>query len=119
MSRADRLTHAAHALFVGLVGAQVGYAYLPEQRRVAATRAIVGLMLAASTAEAVEARGARGAAAVASAGAVGFAICRTGARRIAAGRSASRPMTGAGVGPETSPVAAEPSAARRTEESVR
>ena len=84
MSRADRLTHAAHALFAGLVGAQVGYAYLPEQRRVAATRAIVGLMLAASTAEAAAARGARrGPGLVATAGVLGFATELVG---VATGR---------------------------------
>jgi uncharacterized membrane protein len=74
MSRPTTLTRASHALFAALAGAQVGYAYLPEQRRVAATRAIVGLMLAASTVEAAAARGARrGPGLLAAAGALGFA----------------------------------------------
>ena len=54
-------------LFAALVAAQIGYSRLPERRRVAATRGIVGLMLATSLAEA---RGRR--ALVAAAGAVGF-----------------------------------------------
>ncbi len=62
------------ALFGTLMGAQVGYAYLPEARRVAATRAIVGLMLAASAADAAAARGPRrGLGLVGAAGALGFA----------------------------------------------
>ena len=56
------------ALFASLVAAQVGYSLLPERRRVAATRGIVGLMLATSVAEA---RGRRGL--VGAAGAIGFA----------------------------------------------
>ena len=53
---------------------QVAYPYLPDRWRVRATRGVVGLMLAASAAEAVVARGsARGPALVGSAGAVGFA----------------------------------------------
>ena len=62
------------ALFAALVAAQVSYAYLPERRLVAATRGIVGLLLATSVAEAVAARGARrGAGPIAAAGAIGFA----------------------------------------------
>lgn len=61
-------------LFGTLVGAQMAYAYVPEGRRVAATRGIVVLMLAASTAEAAAARGPRrGAGLVAGAGTLGFA----------------------------------------------
>ena len=61
------------ALFGTLVAAQVAYPRVPERRLVAATRGIVGLMLATSTAEAVEARGPRRALVlVASAGAIGF-----------------------------------------------
>ncbi len=55
------------SLFAALVAAQVGYSRLPEARRVAATRGIVGLMLATSLAEA---RGRRGL--IAGAGAMGF-----------------------------------------------
>ena len=58
---------ASRALFGALVAAQVGYAYVPERRRVAATRGIVGLMTATSLAEA----GPRWPS-VAGAGAVGF-----------------------------------------------
>jgi len=64
---------AFRGLFGTLVAAQVAYAYLPEQRRVTATRAIVGLMLATSATEAAAARGPRrGAGLVGSAGALGF-----------------------------------------------
>ncbi len=67
-------TRASRALFGALAGAQVGYAFVPVQRRVPATRAIVALMLAASTTEAAAARGTRrGPALVAGAGALGFA----------------------------------------------
>jgi uncharacterized membrane protein len=71
--RASRPQRAFRGLFGTLVAAQVGYAYLPEQRRVAATRAIVVLMLATAATEAVAARGPRrGAGLVASAGLLGF-----------------------------------------------
>jgi putative membrane protein len=70
-------------LLASLVGAQVGYSFLAEGRRVAATRAIVALMLAASATEAVAARGRRGLGLVASAGALGFATELTG---VATGR---------------------------------
>ncbi|MBA3420653.1 MAG: carotenoid biosynthesis protein [Thermoleophilaceae bacterium] len=60
-------------LFALLIGAQVGYSFVPERRLTAATRTIVALMLATSSVEAAAARGARrGVAAVAVAGAVGF-----------------------------------------------
>ncbi len=79
--RARRLFRA---LFGTLAGAQVGYAYLPEGRRVAATRAIVALMLAASATEAAAARGTRrGLALVGGAGALGFATELVG---VATGR---------------------------------
>jgi uncharacterized membrane protein len=58
---------AFRALFAALVASQVAYSRLPEARRVAATRGIVGLMLATSLAEA---RGRRPL--VAAAGAAGF-----------------------------------------------
>jgi uncharacterized membrane protein len=61
-------------LLGALIGAQVVYGRLPARRLQSATRGIVGLMLAASTADAVEARGVRrGAGAVAAAGGIGFA----------------------------------------------
>ncbi|MEJ7797145.1 MAG: carotenoid biosynthesis protein [Solirubrobacteraceae bacterium] len=64
----------ARTLFGSLIGAQVAYAFVPEQRRVAATRGIVALMFAASLTEAVAARGSRrGPGLVLSAGALGFA----------------------------------------------
>ena len=63
----------SRALLGALVAAQMVYGRLPPARRVGATRGIVGLMLAASVAEAVEARGwRRGAGPVAAAGAIGF-----------------------------------------------
>ena len=60
---------AFRALFGALVAAQVAYAYVPERRRVAATRGIVGLMLACSLAEGRTRRDARS---VVAAGAIGF-----------------------------------------------
>ena len=73
MIPAVTLTGASRALLGALAGAQVGYSYLPEGRRETATRAIVALMLCASTTEAAAARGARrGPALVAGAGAIGF-----------------------------------------------
>ena len=72
------------ALLAALAGAQIAYSRLPERRLVAATRGIVGLMLAASATEAVAARGARrGGGAVAAAGALGFAAELAG---VATGR---------------------------------
>ncbi len=69
---------ASRALLAALAGAQVAYGRLGPAhpaRLVVATRGIVGLMLAASLAEAVEARGwRRGAVPVAAAGAIGFAV---------------------------------------------
>jgi uncharacterized membrane protein len=61
-------------LLGALVAAQLAYGRLPARRTPAATRGIVGLMLATSTAEAVAARRpARGLGLVAAGGAVGFA----------------------------------------------
>jgi uncharacterized membrane protein len=69
---------ASRALLGALAAAQVAYGKLAPARRPAhqeaATRGIVGLMLATSLTEAVEARGRRrGAGPVAAAGAIGFA----------------------------------------------
>ena len=65
---------ASRALLGALVGAQMVYGRLPERRLEGATRGIVGLLLAASLADAVEARGVRrGAGGVAVAGVLGFA----------------------------------------------
>ena len=81
------------ALFATLVAAQVGYSGLPPERRVGATRAIVGLMLATSLAEAAQARGARrGPPAVAAAGAIGFAA-------EVAGVATGKPFGHYGYGP--------------------
>jgi uncharacterized membrane protein len=52
----------SRALFAALVASQVMYPRVPERRRGAATAGLLGLMLATSAAEAVEARGRRGAA---------------------------------------------------------
>jgi putative membrane protein len=83
-------------LFAALAGAQVAYAYLPQRARVPATRGIVGLMLATSTAEAVQARGRRGGALVALAGGLGFAAELCG---VATGRPFGHYRYGPGLGP--------------------
>ena len=71
-------------LFAALAAAQVAYGRIPGQRGPGATRALVGLMLAASAAEAVAARGAaRGGGGVAAAGTLGFAAELAG---VATGR---------------------------------
>ncbi|MBI5106384.1 MAG: carotenoid biosynthesis protein [Solirubrobacterales bacterium] len=65
---------AARALLGALVGAQLVYPRVPAARQPAATRGIVGLMLAASVADLVARRGGRRAAALAgSAAGIGFA----------------------------------------------
>lgn len=65
-----------------MVGAQLAYPRLPAARQVAATRAIVGLMLGASVAEAVEERGAgRAAALTGTAAAIGFGAELAGVAR--------------------------------------
>jgi uncharacterized membrane protein len=62
------------ALFGALVPAQLAYGSLPGERSSGATRAVVGLLLATSAAEAAAARGTRrGLALVGLAGGVGFA----------------------------------------------
>ena len=85
------------ALFATLVAAQVGYGRIPEGRRVAATRGIVLLMLAASLAEARESRGRRGVGLVAGAGALGFATELVG---VATGKPFGRYSYGPGLGPQ-------------------
>lgn len=73
MTAAPPLTRASRALLGTLASAQVAYAFVPEARRVPATRAIVGLMFCASATEAATARGAvRGPALVSGAGTLGF-----------------------------------------------
>lgn len=67
-------------LFAALAGAQVAYPRVPRRRLPAATRGIVTLMLATSTAEAAAARGRRGVALVATSGALGFATELVGVR---------------------------------------
>lgn len=72
------------ALFAALVAAQVAYGTVRVRRPERATRAIVGLMLATSVAEAVQARGwRRGALPMAAAGTVGLAVELVG---VATGR---------------------------------
>jgi uncharacterized membrane protein len=88
---------ASRALLGALVGAQVVYARLPARRLEAATRGIVGLMLAASAAEAVEARGLRrGTGLVAAAGALGFSAELAG---VATGRPFGHYTYSAKLGP--------------------
>jgi putative membrane protein len=83
-SRRPRARRLFHALFGLTVGAQLGYGTLPGRRSAEATRAVVGLLLAASSAEAVAARGPRRAAAlVGGAGGAGFALELVG---VATGR---------------------------------
>jgi uncharacterized membrane protein len=75
---------AFRALFGAVVAGQVAYSRLPARRLAAATRALVGLMLATSAVESAAARGrVRGPALVAGAGAVGFAAELVG---VATGR---------------------------------
>jgi uncharacterized membrane protein len=65
---------ASRLLLVALAAAQIAYGRIPAARGPAATRALVGLMLATSATEAAQARGARrGALPLAVAGALGFA----------------------------------------------
>jgi len=85
------------ALFATLVAAQVAYSRIPESRRVPATRAIVGLMLATSLAEATQARGRRGAGMVAGAGALGFGTELIG---VATGKPFGHYSYGPGLGPQ-------------------
>lgn len=60
-------------LLLALAGAQLGYPQVPDERQPAATRAIVGLLLAASVADLAERRGVRRAALLSgSAAAIGF-----------------------------------------------
>jgi uncharacterized membrane protein len=71
--RRQRLT-VARVLIGALVAAQVGYGRPGTQRSPAATRSMLVLMLATSTAEALAARGPRlGGLAIAAPGAIGFA----------------------------------------------
>jgi putative membrane protein len=94
--RGRRVT-PARVLLGALVGAQVAYGRLPARRLVGATRAIVGLMLAASVADAIDARGARrGAGAVAAAGGIGFATELAG---VATGRPFGHYTYSAQLGP--------------------
>jgi putative membrane protein len=79
---------ASRRLLAALGAAQVAYGRLPGRRAPAATRGLVGLMLAASATEAVEARGLRrGALPIAAAGAVGFGAELVG---VATGRPFGR-----------------------------
>jgi putative membrane protein len=75
---------ASRVLLAGLAAAQVAYGRLPAPRPPRETRALVGLMLAASAAEAAETRGALS---LAAAGAAGFAAEVAG---VASGRPFGR-----------------------------
>ena len=67
-------------LFAALVAAQVAYPRVPPRRREAATVGLLGLMLASSAAEAVEARGRRGAALLGTAAGMAHAAELVGVR---------------------------------------
>ena len=85
-------------LFGTLVAAQVAYSRLPEQRLVGATRAIVGLLLATSAAEAAGARGARrGITPIAAAGTLGFVVELSG---VATGKPFGHYTYSAKLGPK-------------------
>ena len=83
-------------LFGALAASQIGYSLLPENRRPAATRAIVVLMLATALVEATAARGRRGAGLVIGAGGLGFATELVG---VATGRPFGDYSYGRGLGP--------------------
>lgn len=68
---ADLVVRPSHALGAALAASQIAYG-LEAPRPPWMTRAIVGLLLTTSTADAIEQRGARGAAVVAAAGSIGF-----------------------------------------------
>ena len=87
----------SRVLLGALAGAQVAYGQLPGRRSPAATRALVGLMLGASAAEAVDARGwRRGALPVGAAGALGFGAELVG---VATGRPFGRYTYSGQLGP--------------------
>jgi putative membrane protein len=89
---------AFRSLFAALVLAQVAYGQLPGRRSWAATRGVVGLMLATSLAESVVARGPRrGPRAVLAAGALGFCSELVG---VATGRPFGHYSYGPGLGPQ-------------------
>ena len=71
---------ASRVLFAALVAAQVAYPRLPARRRGTATAGVLGLMLATSAAEAVEARGRRGAALLGTAAGIASAVEVVGVR---------------------------------------
>jgi uncharacterized membrane protein len=87
---------ASRVLFAALVAAQVAYPRVPEPRRGAATAGVLGLMLATSAAEAVEARGRRGAAQLAAAAGIAHAVELAGVRT---GRPFGRYEYSARLGP--------------------
>jgi putative membrane protein len=96
------LRSTARALFAALVGAQVAYPRVPARRQTAATRAIVGLMLGASSADAAAARGPRRATAlVGSAAGIGFAAEMLG---VATGRPFGHYTYSAKLGPRVAGV---------------
>ena len=91
------MTRLFRVLFGALVAAQLVYGRLPGRPSPAATRGLVGLMLATSLAEAVGARGLRrGALPVAAAGGLGFAVELLG---VATGRPFGHYTYSARLGP--------------------
>jgi uncharacterized membrane protein len=101
VSGARRIRRLARGLFGALVGAQLAYPRVPRRHHRAATRGIVGLMLAASTAEAVAARGRCGGGLVAGAGGLGFAAEVMGTRT---GRPFGHYTYGDALGPKVAGV---------------
>jgi uncharacterized membrane protein len=94
--RPDPLAALARLLLAALVGAQLLYPRVPRRRERAATRAIVGLMLATSLADSAAVRGPRRAAALAgSAAGIGFGAELVG---MATGRPFGRYRYGSGLG---------------------
>lgn len=88
-------------LFAALVGAQVLYPRVPEDRRTAATTGILALMLACSGAEAVEARGRRGAVLLAAASGLAHVVELVG---VKTGRPFGHYAYGDKLGPKVSGV---------------
>ncbi len=88
---------SARGLFLALVGAQLAYPRVPARAETAATHGIIGLLLATSLADAVEARGVRRAAGtLGSAAALGYAAEVVG---VATGRPFGHYAYGPKLGP--------------------
>jgi putative membrane protein len=88
---------SSRGLFAALVGAQLAYPRVPERGDTAATHGIIGLLLATSAADALEARGpGRAAATLGSAAALGYASEVVG---VATGRPFGHYHYGPKLGP--------------------